>query len=274
MTGDRAGPTPTPAASGRRRRPVSREPDVTSVGTGRRRPGARWSSSAPAGSGTGAAPKLVSTVSSPLRKASTSSPEDSHSSVPRPEPVLAAQPQRRPVQLVRRAGHAALAVQRVLGPRPPAAAASSRRSGRSRTTGRRPPTGSAPGSRPGRAGCARCAPRSGPAGPRRAAWCARAGPAPRPGRGRPSRAAPASAGWPPGPGAGRARRPAAGRRRRCRAAGRCRPGRPSREACRTTSWLDSTQVVGAPTASVASSERVITAYWAGGRPGGAAGTRS
>ena len=40
-------------------------------------------------------------------------------------------------------------------------------------------------------------------------------------------------------------------------------GRPSREACRTTSWLDSTQVVGAPTESVASSERVITAYWAG-----------
>ena len=38
---------------------------------------------------------------------------------------------------------------------------------------------------------------------------------------------------------------------------------PSREACRTTSWLDSTQVVGAPTESVASSERVITAYWAG-----------
>ena len=34
--------------------------------------------------------------------------------------------------------------------------------------------------------------------------------------------------------------------------------RPSRDVCRTVSWLDSTQVVGAPTASLAVSEAVTT----------------
>ena len=62
-----------------------------------------------------------------------------------------------------------------------------------------------------------------------------------------------------GRGAGRGRRRAAGRRRRCRSAAGSPVGRPSREACRTTSWLDSTQVVGAPTASVAASEASMTA---------------
>ena len=56
-------------------------------------------------------------------------------------------------------------------------------------------------------------------------------------------------------GAGRGRRPAAGPRCRCRRR-RAAPGRcsPSRVAWRTTSWLDSTQVLGAPTASSAVSD--------------------
>ena len=97
---------------------------------------------------------------------------------------------------------------------------------------RRPPTGSAPGSRRDRA--RRCGTRTGPAGAPGRRRPAR-GRAPRPGRGTPSRAAPASSASPPGRGPGRPSPP------------------PYRVACRTTSWLLSTQVGEPPTRPTASS---------------------
>ena len=182
-------------------------------------------------------------------------------SVPRPSRVLAAQPQRRPVHLVRRAGHAALPVERVLGPdrrlrqpgrvgRPEAV-----RRGVGLPRQRHPAAVAAAlgvaGAQPGRV-------LAGVVGQRR---CARAGRAPRPGRGRPSRAAPASAGSPRGPGAGRARRPAAGRRRRCRCGAGCRPaGRAGRRAGPRRGWTAPRSSARRP-ASAAASERRSTARW-------------
>ena len=103
--------------------------------------------------------------------------------------------------------------------------------------GVRRPTASARGTRRGRARCARSAPSSGPGGGGRACRSSRAGRAPRPGTGRTSPAARASARSRRGRAAGPARRPAAGRRCRCRWGGGCRrAGRGARRGARRRGW--------------------------------------
>ena len=178
----------------------------------------------------------------PRRKASTPSGASSHSTrVARAEVgLLAAHGERGAVQLQGGARVAGLRLDAQLGPARRAAAAScrprrSRTSGPSRGPRHRHPAAVAEAVLAGARGRT-----PGPGAPRRAGRRPRAGPAPRPGRGTRSRAAPASAGSPRGPGAGQSRSPAA----------RIWVPRPAglanRVACRITSWLDSTQVAGAP----------------------------
>ena len=107
-------------------------------------------------------------------------------------------------------------------------------------------------SRPGSA--PPCGTRSGPGAARRGCPGPPTGRVPRPGRCRPSRAAPWSAAPPPGPGGcrgpgRRAGRGSTGRRSRSNDVS----ARPYRDTTRSTSWLDSTQVAGAPSGALSAS---------------------
>ena len=191
-------------------------------------------------------------------KASTPGGRSSQVSSPSAERrALAAQPQRRPVQLQRGRRVAGLRLRRSAPPRSAGAGshdvvaagraeAVRRRRRRPTGSGTRQPSRLSPGAPEGRV--LRAA--------RRAGRAPRAGPAPRPGRGTPSRAARASAGRPRGPGAG--------------------PTSPSpyRVTCRCLSWLDSTQVVGAPTSVGLGQRRVDDLAERVRRPRRPSGSRS
>src|SRR4029434_10310774 len=98
-------------------------------------------------------------------------------------------------------------------------------------------------------------------GPRLASRRPRATRAPRPGTGTPIREGRGSAA--PRPGLVATRRPRRPRKDHSTPAASAPPAVPpppaaNREACRTTSWLESTHVVGAPTASIADRDWSMT----------------